>query len=1197
MRNVSYCIIILVILGFSTIGTHQTDAMDLTMDLNLSRADASFIGENARDGAGIACTIVGDVNGDGYDDIVIGAWKGFYGSGPPGEAYLVFGDGSNLSRDMSLADADASFVGEYDGRVGRSVAGPGDVNGDGYDDILLGDFNHDHPANKMGKTYLIFGKPSGWRMDTPVTESDASFIGEHEDDESGWSIAGAGDVNRDGYDDFLIGARSSEESAPYAGQTYLILGKASGWSNNVSLSDADASFRGLKYESTAGSVAGAGDVNGDGYPDLIIGARGCQNAAGENIGGAYLVFGGDSGWSVDFNLSRANASFLAEDSSDWAGSCVAGAGDVNGDGYDDIIIGAEDAYWNLMNPGKVYLVLGKATGWRKYESLANSDASFIGENDDSNTGFSVAGLGDVNHDGYDDFVIGAPFYNDGRNRVGQSYLILGRPNGWERDTSLANVDASFLGENDGDRAGAAVAGGGDVNGDGLNDVLIGASNNNDGGQQAGKTYLVYGRYTPPRIQLDSTPGSATTGDAFTFNVTTYSGNDLVSVSFEYWYGDSGPRSNRTADLASGTAARGTWLLNTTVPADMEDMLHYIVHLEGPVFSTQTEMRDVFVLDNDPPVFSEDTTPSEATTGDDFVFSINVTENIGIPDVRVDHWFKGFSTHYNDSMTHTGGDRWTAKVTVPADTTTDIMYFFYAVDGADNAVMTSTRTVSVIDDDAPVFLDDLTPEEATTGDDLTFNALVMDNVDVEEVLVTYWSEVSGDRINESLLDRSSDSWMLSVTIPSDWVGELYYFFSAWDGTNPWVTTPVETIPVSDNDEPVFIQDRTPDAGTTGDDLEVIIEMADNIEVTDAKIFYRFGTDDPWIEMSMSRIDSAGWMFRIAVPSDSLGPLMYRIEASDKAGNVNKTVQRTLPILDNDVPVLEEGSVPSEVVKGLESSFGVKVEDNVGVEVAHLEYWFGDGNHMNVSSEGPSYRFDVQVPRHPEGDLRYFFSAKDTSGNWGRTDEWTLDMVNSPPEISQIPSWQIVESTDASLDLDTYLSDPNDDGSGLVITCDDDNISIDGLTLKARYDIALPDWTIHISVSDGEDSTSGEIVVHIENVNDAPVIISVLPENGSRYKEGEEVAFAVVASDEDEDDLVITWVADWGTIGTGATLDYDKLKPGTHTIKVRVFDGTESVEEEISIVIKKEQESPGYSISLVLLAFALAFLVECSRRRTV
>jgi hypothetical protein len=349
-----------------------------------------------------------------------------YGSG--GKTYLILGKASGWAINTSLSAASASFVGNAGDASGISVSGAGDVNGDGYDDILIGAENY---SDATGKTYLILGKASGWAVDTSLSSASASFIGEDQYDKSGHSVSNAGDVNRDGYGDILIGAYAYGNGA---GKTYLILGKASGWAMDTPLSSADESFVGENGgfgeevpDNSGESVSGAGDVNGDGYADILIGAGGY---GGDYTGQAYLILGGSSGWGTDINLSSASASFIGEHPGDIGISGldmpVSGAGDVNGDGYDDILIGTP-GYLSGNHIGQTYLILGKASGWAMDTSLSSASASFIGENTADYSGYSVSGAGDVNGDGYADILIGAENNDEGGDNAGKTYLILSSP--------------------------------------------------------------------------------------------------------------------------------------------------------------------------------------------------------------------------------------------------------------------------------------------------------------------------------------------------------------------------------------------------------------------------------------------------------------------------------------------------------------------------------------------------------------------------------------------------------------------------------------------------------------------------------------------------------------------------------------------------------------------------------------------------
>lgn len=434
-----------------------------------------FTGVAASDSAGESMTALGDVNGDGLDDFLIAA-DGVNTNA--GAAYLFYGQATDFT-DQSLSQADVTFTGEAgNDQVGVSVAGPGDVNGDGLADILIGAHN-----SGAGKAYLIYGSAS-LSSTFGLGLADVKFTGESGDDKAGQVVAGAGDVNADGYADILIGAPYDDTGATDAGAVYLISGSDS--LSSMILSGADAKLMGSVANQNIGrAIAGTGDVNGDGYDDFIVGDIN-DGDGGVGAGAGFLFYGRAASF-TDANVNTANVKIVGETAADYAGRSVSGGGDVNGDGLNDILIGAVGVDIDLVSDvGGAYVIYGSASLTSPID-LSNADMKFTGEAANDDAGEYVAIVGDTNGDDYDDMLIGA-YGNE--NYTGATYFVLGSDSLASAMTFTESL-AYFTGESESDFSGEHITVAGDVDGDGMQDVLIGATGDDDIGGNSGAGYLGY----------------------------------------------------------------------------------------------------------------------------------------------------------------------------------------------------------------------------------------------------------------------------------------------------------------------------------------------------------------------------------------------------------------------------------------------------------------------------------------------------------------------------------------------------------------------------------------------------------------------------------------------------------------------------------------------------------------------------------
>jgi hypothetical protein len=498
----------------------------------------SWTGEGNQANAqyGILVSTAGDVNGDGYSDIIVGAR--FYDNGQTdeGRAYLYHGSAGGLS-------ATANWTAESDqanAYFGNAASTAGDVNGDGYSDVIVGAFLYDNGQTDEGKVYVYHGSASG-------LSAAANWTNESNQAEAyyGYFASTAGDVNGDGYSDVIIGAPWYDNGQTDEGRAYVYHGSASGLSASANWS-AEINQTGAIF---GNSVSTAGDVNGDGYSDVIVGARYYDVFNAPDEGAAYVFHGSASGLSASANWTnesnQTNAQF---------GVSVSTAGDVNGDGYSDVVIGSFMYDNGQTDEGKAFVYFGSSSGLSIYSNWA-------AESDQANAqyGCSVATAGDVNGDGFSDVIIGAHTFDNGQTDEGRAYVYHGFAAGLAAGGSYIGNGQIYS------YMGVSVSTAGDVNGDGYSDIIVGAPLYDNGQANEGMTYVFNGSREGTSLPARWIAECDQAGSQFGFSVSTagdVNGDGYSDVIVGALYYDNGQTDEGGAFVyhgsASGLSATANW---------------------------------------------------------------------------------------------------------------------------------------------------------------------------------------------------------------------------------------------------------------------------------------------------------------------------------------------------------------------------------------------------------------------------------------------------------------------------------------------------------------------------------------------------------------------------------------------------------------------------------------------------------------
>jgi hypothetical protein len=477
----------------------------------ISDTQGGFTGTLANsDHFGMDVANLGDIDGDDITDLAVGAWWDDDGGTNRGAVWILFmnTDGT-VDSHQKISDTDGSFTGtlDNDDQFGISVGAIGDVNGDGTNDLAVGAPKDDDGGTDHGAVWILHLRTDGTVKDhQKISDTEGSFSATLDDtDYFGIGVDGVGDINGDGYNDIAVSAYYDDDGGTNKGAVYLLLLDDNSSVNTYQkLSDPFfGSTYSLNDEDYFGrSVKNLGDIDNDGVNDLIVGASG-DDYSDTDGGAVHIITLNQDGTLKAMRKIAQSLSWAASNSKiagyDYFGTSATSLGDLDGNGTIDMAISLP--FYSGSNQGAFYVfemgLLENETlqsTVKSYSKISDYSGGFTGTLDDNDYfGQSTANIGDINGDGIEDLAVGATGDDDGGTDRGAVYVLTMNADGTVNDSQkISDTEGNFTGTLDNsDYFGRSIAGLGDFDGNGVVDIAVGAHKDDDGGTDRGAVWILY----------------------------------------------------------------------------------------------------------------------------------------------------------------------------------------------------------------------------------------------------------------------------------------------------------------------------------------------------------------------------------------------------------------------------------------------------------------------------------------------------------------------------------------------------------------------------------------------------------------------------------------------------------------------------------------------------------------------------------
>ncbi|MFW3145989.1 MAG: SBBP repeat-containing protein [Thermoplasmatota archaeon] len=514
---------------------------------------------------------------------------------------------------------------------------------------------------------------------------------------------------------------------------------------------------------------------------------------------------------------------------------------------------------------------------------------------------------------------------------------------------------------------------------------------------------------PPEFVGDQTPDTTTTGDTVEFSVTFQDNIGLEGAVVDYRFGEG-------EIFQEEMEGNNTYKFTIDVVHKLVDIRYMFTVKDLFGNPLETPWKNITIIDNDHPHL-EDPSTNPAFTGDDYEFTVEAFDNIGIRQVYLDYRF-GNEKKVNVSMERMTGNLWKAGTSVPNSSLEDLHYRFSVADTSDNWNSTEEFSAGVTDNDPVIFLLDESDREAATGDRFDFSVTVWDNIGMDSVKLIY--SIEGDEAELDMEEGIEGKYISSIKLPLDRIGILSYTFEARDLQGNINTTTKTTVRIIDNDDP-SIEDRTIQEIGTGQELVFVADLEDNIGIDHARVVYRYLDSSEQERLLVEGVD--GYRAKITIPRNSIDPLSYYMEAWDEEGNSFRTASEIIPVSDTIKPVITQ-MVNITTYQNKLLTTQLEASDNIGV--VSLKQTGSPVNPVFVTDENDLIRLEGRIS---EPDVyTVTISVLDQAGNEGST-TFTLRVLPEDNDADGDGIPDLVE-LEAGLNKDLASDAQKDaDGDGL------------------------------------------------------------------------------------------------------------------------------------------------------------------------